>query len=131
MTHLLEAWRDSLLLQAEAAGILLLEEGSLQLGQGNHRPGEGSPRQLGDNRLLREGNHHRPGLGIRLPVGGNLLLLEGSRLLLVGSHLALEGSRLALEGSRLGLEGSRHQPVVGIPRTEEGILGSSFFRSWR
>lgn len=128
--HLLEAWRDNLLLRA-VAGILPPEEGSLQLREGNRPPGEGS-------RLLPGGNHHLLpvgsrlaledsrllGVGIRLPVGGNLLLQGGSRAVLEGSHLAQEGSRLLGVGMHLVGVGIP-LPAVGIHRTEEGILDSS------
>lgn len=120
--HLLEAWMDNLLLQAEQ-GIHQLGEGSLQLEQGNHPPGV-------DNPLLLVGNH-LPGVGIRLPVGGSLLLQVDSHLLQGGSHLLQEGSHLLLVDSHLLgedmplVEAGSLPPVVGILQTEEGILGSS------
>lgn len=127
--HLLEAWRDNLLLQA-VAGILLPEEGSLRLREGNRLPGEGSP-------LLPVGNHHlllvgsrlvlgdsQLGEGIRLPVGGSLLLQGGSHPVREGSRLVRGGSRLLGVGMHLVEVGSP-LPAVGIHRTEEGILGSS------
>lgn len=134
--HLLEAWKDSRLLQV-VVGIRLPEEGSLQLGQGSHQPGEGSPLLLEGSPLLLEGNRlllegsrlllegsRQPEVGIHLPVGGSLLPVEGSPLLLVGNLLLLEGSRLLGVDIPLTEVGSP-LPGVGIHQTEEGNLGSS------
>lgn len=114
MPHLLEAWKDILLLQA--VDILLPEEGSLQLGRDSHQPGEGSLLLLEGNHPLREGNH-QPGVGIHQPVGGSLLVRVGSHLLLEDNHQLGVDMPLAEVGILL--------PGVGIHRIVEGILGSS------